>query len=70
MTAPTTEKPVVRRPGTKRPNGSGRKGKRSFDVEDDLWFEARDAAHEQGISLASVLCAALEDFVAASRADA
>jgi hypothetical protein len=63
MSTQPAEKPVVRRPHGKRPNGSGRAGKRSFDVEDELWFAAVDAAHTRGVSLASVLRSALEDHV-------
>ena len=59
-----TRATVVRRPGPKRANGTGRAGKRSFDVDDELWFAAVAAAHARGISLASVLRGALEDLVA------
>lgn len=52
----------IRRPGVKRPNGTGRAGKRSFDIESELWFRGIRAAHKRGISLASVIRKAIEDF--------
>lgn len=63
MTAQPAEKPVVRRPDAKRPNGTGRAGKRSFDIDDQLWFRGIAAAHKRGISLASVIRKAVQDFV-------
>lgn len=67
MSAQPTEKPIIRRPDGKRPNGSGRAGKRSFDVDDELWFAAIAAAHKRGVSLSSVLRGALENLVAEDR---
>lgn len=61
-THPTTDT-VVRRPGSKRPNGTGRAGKRSFDIDDALWFRGIAAAHKRGVSLASVIRQAIQDFV-------
>lgn len=57
------EQPVVRR-RDKGPNGSGQKTTRGFRVEDELWHAAIARAHARGESLASVLCARLEEYVA------
>ena len=59
----TEQQAPIRRPGAKRPNGAGRAGKRSFDVEDELWQAGLAAAHKRGVSLASVLRTAIAEFV-------
>lgn len=60
---------VVRRPGPKRPNGAGRLPKRSFDIDDQLWFRGIRAAHKRGVSLASVIRQAIDDFASEVESD-